>query len=130
MKRLAISRNLTLCVALLGATTAFGINKKSVTIPEHVSINGQTLAVGNYKVEWEGSGPNVELSFRKYNKVVATAPARVIDLQQPDNSDSLLLGPGADGNRSLQEIHFSGKKYALMLRSNGQTVGSGESANQ
>lgn len=130
MKRSVISKSPLLCLVLLAATTAFAPNKKSVAIPERVTVNGKSLAAGNYKVEWESSSSNVGLSFLQYNKFVAAVPARFIDLQQPDTSDSVLLGTNGDGSRSLQEVHSGGKRYALVLRSDEAEVGPGQSANK
>ena len=39
-------------------------------------------------MKWDGTGPNVQLNILKGNKVVATTPARLVDLSRSPNSDS------------------------------------------
>jgi hypothetical protein len=48
-------------------------------------------------------------------KVVTTTPARLIDLSQTPNSNSAVVKTNDDGSRSLSEIRFGGKKYALAI---------------
>jgi len=115
MKRSMISNSLLLGLASLLATTAFAANKGSLQILEQVSVNGQTLPAGAYTVKWEGKGPNVDLNILQGNKVVATVPAHLIDLQQSDSWDSAVVNKNDDGSQSLLEIHFRDKKYAFAL---------------
>jgi len=73
------------------------------------------LPAGDYSVKWDGTGPNVELNILQGSKVVATTPARLIDLSQKPNSDAAIVQRNDDGSKSLTEIHFGGKKYALAI---------------
>jgi hypothetical protein len=129
MKFANFSKSLTLGLALLLATSAFATaNKGSVQLMDPVTVSGTQLPAGEYSVKWDGSGPNVEVNFLKGNKVVATTPARLIDLSQKPDSDSALLTSGSDGSKSLTEIHFGGKKYALAFGSESASMdGSGSS---
>jgi len=81
-------------------------------------------------VKWEGSGPNVELSILKGKKVVATAPARMFELGQSSGYDSAVVRKNDDGSRSLSEIRFSGKKYALALGSESAKADTAESTSK
>jgi hypothetical protein len=116
MKLAHVSKGLLLGLALLLATSAFAAsNKGSMQLLDPVTISGKQLPAGDYLVKGDGSGPNVELNILKGNKVVATTPARVIDLSQKPNGDAAIIKSNDDGSRSLQEIHFGGKKYALAV---------------
>ena len=115
MKRLMISKVLLLGLALVLATSAFAANKGSLQVGEQISVNGQTLPAGEYSLKWEGNGPNVELNILQGKKVIATVPARMIDLQQSASQDAAVVRKNDDGSRSLSEIRFSGKKYAFAL---------------
>ncbi|HXM61365.1 MAG TPA: hypothetical protein VN950_10955 [Terriglobales bacterium] len=129
MKIANISKGLLLGLALLLATSTFAAtNKGSMQLQDPVTVSGKQLRAGDYSVKWDGSGPNVELSILKGNKVVATTPARLIDLNEKSNRDAAVVQNNGDGSKSLAEIHFSGKKYALTIGSDSASMdGSGSS---
>ena len=124
MKRSTISKSLLLGMALLLATGAFAANKGSLQVQDPVTVIGKQLPAGDYQLKWDGKGPNVELSILKGNKVVATVPAR---LNQSASSDAAVVRKNEDGSRSLSEIRFSGKKYALAIGEEAATADTGES---
>ena len=70
-------------LALLLASSAFAATKASLQLSNPVMVNGTKLKPGDYKVEWEGTGPNVELSIMQGKNVVAKVPAHVVELQRP-----------------------------------------------
>jgi hypothetical protein len=113
MKALKISSLLAL--ALLLATNTFAADKGSLALPENMNVNGTQLQAGNYKLAWTGNGSNVELSILKGNKVVATTPARMVELNSPARDNANVVNSAADGSRSLSEVRFAGKKYALAI---------------
>jgi len=129
MKFANISKGLLLGLALLLATSAFAAaNKGSVVFLTPVTVGGKQLPAGDYSVKWDGTGPNVEVNILKNNKVVLTTPARLIDLSQKPESDAAVVKQDSDGSRSLTEIHFGGKKYALAIGSESASMnGSGSS---
>ncbi len=114
MKASKISKGLLLGLALLMATSVFAANKGSLQVTDSVSINGKQIAPGDYTVKWEGNGPNVELNILRGNSVVATVPARMVDLDRAPGRDSAVISMN-DGHKSLNEIRFSGRKYALAI---------------
>jgi len=127
MKRSTISKSLLLGMALLLATGAFAANKGSLQVQDPVTVIGKQLPAGDYQLKWDGKGPNVELSILKGNKVVATVPARLVDINQTASSDAAVVRKNEDGSRSLSEIRFSGKKYALAIGEEAATADTGES---
>lgn len=112
MKR---SKNLFLGLALLLATSAFAANKGSLSVQEAVTVNGTRLAAGDYKVQWDGNGPNVELSITQGKKVLAKVPARMVNLDQPAQGDSAVVRNNNDGSKSLTEVRLSGKRFAFAV---------------
>jgi hypothetical protein len=110
-----ISKGLLLGLALLLATSVFAANKGSLQVSDPVTVNGRQIAAGEYTVKWEGNGPSVELNILRGKNVVATVPARVIDLDRVSDRDSAVTIVNSDGHKSLNEIRFSGKKYALAV---------------
>jgi hypothetical protein len=109
------SKSLFLGLALLLATSAFAANKGSLTVQEPVMLNGTKLAAGDYKVQWDGNGPNVELSITQGKKVIAKVPAHMVDLDSPAQSDAAVVKNNGDGTKSLTEVRLSGKKFALAV---------------
>jgi len=110
-----ISKGLLLGLALLLATSVFAANKGSLQVSDPVTVNGRQIAAGEYTVKWEGNGPSVELNILRGKDVVATVPARMIDLDRAPSRDSAVTIVNSDGHKSLNEIRFSGKKYALAV---------------
>lgn len=120
MKRSTTSKVMMLSLALLLATSAFAgdTHKGSVQFFSPVQLNGKQLAAGVYQVKWEANGStgsNVEMSILKSGKVLASAPAQVVELERKPSADAALINNNADGSRSITEIRFAGKKYALAL---------------
>ena len=109
------SKSLFLGLALLLATSAFAANKGSLQVQEPINVNGTKLAPGEYKVQWDGAGPNVEMSILKGKNVVTKVPAHVVDLGAASPSDAAVVKNNGDGTKSLSEVRLSGKKFALAV---------------
>ncbi len=127
MKVRNISKGLLLGLTLLLATSLFAAgdsNKGSLQTLDAVTVNGTNLPAGDYSLRWEGTGSNVQLSILKNKKVVATTPARLVDLGSRATTDSAVVKSESNGSRMLSEVRFGGKKYALQI---GEESGSGES---
>jgi hypothetical protein len=120
-----VSKGLVLGLALLLATSVFAANTGSLNVQETLNVSGKQLPAGDYKVKWEGTGSNVEVSIVKGKTVMATVPARLVDLKESSSRDSAVVRKNDDGSRSLSEIRFSGKKYALALGSEQAKADSG-----
>ncbi len=104
-------------IALLLATSAFASNRGSVMVSQDVQVAGTRLTPGEYKVMWEGNGPQVELKLMQGSKLVATVPAHMVDLKSAAVGNQAIVNKGADGTNSLSEIRLSGKKYAFQIGS-------------
>lgn len=104
--------------AILFSLNAFAKdkNQQTVNIPEAVSIGGTQLAAGNYKVNWQGTGPSVQVNFLQRGKVVASAPATLRTNDSTVTQDSITTGGTPN---SLKEIDFSHQKEALVFDQSG-----------
>ncbi|HTU43209.1 MAG TPA: hypothetical protein VMF10_15985 [Candidatus Aquilonibacter sp.] len=111
----SISKSLMMSVALLLATTAFAATKASLELDDPVTLNGTTLKPGDYKVQWEGTGPNVELSITQGKHLVAKATAHMVDLPAPAANNAAVTMKSESGPNSLAGIRFQGKKFAFDL---------------
>jgi len=115
MKFATASKSVVLGLALLLASSAFAGTKLSLLLNNPVTVNGTTLKPGDYKVQWEGTGPNVELSFLQGKNVVAKTPAHVVELQTPSPQDVALSIKNDSGPNSLAGLRFRGRKFELDL---------------
>jgi len=113
MKVATIAKSFTLGFVLLLAAGAFAASKASMELSHSVIVNGTTLKAGDYKLEWDGAGPNVEVSILQGKKVVAKVPAHVVELTAPAANNAAVTNTNADGTSSLAGIRFEGKKMAL-----------------
>jgi hypothetical protein len=113
MKFTTVSKSIVLGLALMLASSAFAGTKHNLQLSDTVTVNGMTLKAGDYRVEWEGNGPNVELNILQGKNVVAKVPAHVVELQTAAANDAALTRGGDSGPRVLTGVRFGGKKIAL-----------------
>ena len=116
MQLSTIRKNLLPGLALFLATSAFAannVNKGSFEVFEPLTVSGHQLAPGKYKLTWDGTGSSVELMILSQGKLVATVPARLIELGQAGRQNATESNKNDDGSQSLTQIDFAGKKYAL-----------------
>ena len=126
MKFATVSKSLVLGLALTLASTAFAASKANLTLNSATSVNGTHLKAGDYKLEWDGNGPNVEVSIMQGKKVLTKVPAKLVDLDKAPSNDAAILKQNGDGSTTLAGVRFQGKKYALELgeTSDGMQAGS------
>ena len=127
MKFATVSKSLLMGLALLLATSAFAATKASLQLNNPVVLNGTTLKPGDYRVEWDGSGPNVELSILQGKNVVAKTSAHMVDLAAPAQNDAAVTVKNDSGPSSLTGLRFHGKKYGLDLPSTSDGMQGGSS---
>jgi hypothetical protein len=116
MKLSKIPRSALPGLALLLATSAFAANKAnqgSFKISEPLTVSGHELKAGQYKLTWEGTGGNVQAMVLLEGKLVATVPAHLTDLSQPERYDAVESRKNDDGSKSLTKVDFAGKKYEM-----------------
>ena len=89
--------------AVLGSNKSDS-NKKNISLGEAAQIGSTTLQPGDYKVEWQGTGPNVTVNFVQGSKVIATAPATLQN--KNSNTTSVFMKDEGNGNKALTEIDW------------------------
>ncbi len=127
MKLMTVSKSLLLGSALLLASSAFAATKAQLHLQSPTTINGTQLKAGDYKLQWDGTGPNVEVSILQGKNVVAKTSAKVVDLPSPSANDAAVVKKNDNGSSSLSGIRFEGKKYALELGDSGDGMQAGSS---
>ncbi|MFZ0864232.1 MAG: hypothetical protein ABR881_02110 [Candidatus Sulfotelmatobacter sp.] len=126
MKFATVSKSVVMGLAVLLASSAFAATKASLNLQSPATINGTKLKAGDYKLEWDGSGPNVEVSIVQGKNVLAKVPAKVVDLNSPAPNSAAIVKMNGDGTSTLAGARFEGKKFALEIgeSSDGMQAGS------
>ena len=119
-------KGLFLTAMLLIAGSAFAASKGSMELLRPANVAGTQLAAGNYTVQWDGAGDQVQLQIFQGKKSVASANAHVVKLEHPLSENSVVVVPNDDGSRSIARINFGKKDFALELQNEG--AGSGAAA--
>ncbi len=107
---------------LLLSAGAIAQEKASLNLGEDVTVQGKTLKPGNYKLEWEGTGPNVQVSILQGHDTLATLPATIVTEKESNNSDAYATRKGADGSSMLEAVYPGGKKFVLQLATQGSSA--------
>jgi len=126
MLKLHTWKSSVILLALL-TSNAFAANRGSLHVSSPEDVAGEHLAAGDYTVRWEGSGPTVQLTILRGEKVAATVTAHVKPLEHASDGDSVVIEKDKDGKPVLSQIYFGGKKIALEIKSpsEGTTANSG-----
>jgi hypothetical protein len=96
------------------------VEKKSVTFPDDVMVNGTLIKAGEYEVKFdEGTG---ELSIIKNGEVKAKTPAHLE--QRSDKARSTALRTvDKGGNAELLGVTFGGSNQDVIVGASGSTNG-------
>ncbi|MGZ4816606.1 MAG: hypothetical protein ACXVZV_14420 [Terriglobales bacterium] len=114
---------IVLVLVCLVAATAFAANNKSIIINTKTSLNGQTVAPGNYKLVYDIKGNTADVKLTQAGKTVATATGQVVEVKDPTPYDSVVNQTNPDGTQSVVEIQFANKKTVIRLNGEGSAAG-------
>jgi len=116
MKTLYFAAVLSLtCLLGFGASAYARDKAHSVDISDVVQIGGTTLKPGTYKVEWQGTGPAVQVSFQQNGKTVVTVPGTLKTNDNQVNQDAIVTEATGAGTLTLEEIDFGHQKEAIVF---------------
>jgi hypothetical protein len=107
----------SLAAALLFSVSAFAAdsNKGTLILPEKVTVEDKQLSPGRYTVQWDGSGPTVQVNITQGKETVATVSAKVVPEATNNPTNAYGSKTEADGTKSLTTIYLSGKKFNLEI---------------
>jgi hypothetical protein len=91
-------------------------NQRSVDIPDAVQVGGTQLEAGHYRLEIQGTGSDVQVSFLRDGKTVATVPCKLKTNDQQAGEDAVVMDMA---NKTLDEIHFGRDKESLVFEQSG-----------
>lgn len=113
-------------ILLFGAALLFSssvlageTNKGALRLTEKVNVDGKLLNPGNYKVEWTGSGPTVQVTLLQGRRTVTSFPARVTEQAVANSDDAYGTSTGPTGSRTLTTIYLGGKHDVLEIQHKG-----------
>ncbi len=127
MKFATISKSVVLGLAVMLASSAFAASKANLNLQNPTTINGTKLKAGEYKLAWDGTGPNVEVSILQGKNVIAKVPAKIVELTSAPSNDAAMVKMNGDGTSTLSGARFQGKKYALEIGESGDGMQAGSS---
>jgi hypothetical protein len=107
--------SLTCVLGFGGSAYAARNNAHSVEIFDAVQIGDTKLKPGSYKVEWQGTGPAVQVSFQQNGKTVVTAPGTLKTNDDQVTQDAIVTEATGAGTSTLKEIDFGRQKEALVF---------------
>lgn len=108
--------SVALASLLLGASAFAATTKGTLKLYERVSVQGKELTPGQYTVEVNGEGANVELSIVGNGKQGVTAvPARLVQVNAKNKTSGYSSAKQQDGSSALRTVFFQGKPYELQI---------------
>ncbi len=110
-------RNLAVVSALAAmcSLSAFAgdVNKHTVDIPHAVRVGNAQLQPGTYQVEWQGTGPDVQVNFMQHGNTVATVAGTLKTNDAQAVQDSVVVNSTSN---TLDEIDFHRVRQALLFQ--------------
>jgi hypothetical protein len=116
MKKLYLTVVLTLtCLFGLRGSALARDNAHSVEISDVVQIGDTKLEAGDYRVEWQGAGPVVQVSFQQKGKTAVTVPGTLETNDDQVTQDAIVIEATSGDASILKEIRFGHQKQALVF---------------
>jgi len=121
MKRSStITATLLAMVFAVPAISLAAKNQENLSISKTTTVQNTQLTPGDYKVVWEGNGPDVQVSFVQYKKTIATAPAKLV--VRPGTYDGAIdTTDAANNSQVLNSIEWKKQSLVFNAASNQQT---------
>ena len=125
MKRFMKAFFLALIIGALASISAFAgdkgkVEKKTITFPEDVTVNGTLLKAGDYEVAFDAT--TGELSIMRNGKVKAKTAAHV-EARSDKAKNTSLRTREQGGATELIGVTFGGSTQDVMVGSSGATSG-------
>ena|SRR5438045_2284906 len=113
---LCLSVGLTLAGVFTQRAAAKDKDSEHITFSEPVMVAGTLLKADTYRVVWDGSGPQVQVSFMKGSKTVATASATLV-LEPSTYDGAVQIETLGNNARALERISWKKKSLIFMQSS-------------
>ena len=93
-------------------------NQRTVEISDSVQVGETQLQPGTYKVEWQGTGPQVQVNFMRNGKTVATVPG-TLKTGTNVSHDEIVTDTTNANTKTLQEIDFHHNNESVIFAQSG-----------
>jgi hypothetical protein len=120
-------------IMLSAAVSAAPTSKDVIQLSEQMIIGSVALLPGEYTVEWNGAGPDVQVSFSRRDKTIAIVPA-TLQAEQNHPYEFLVTTQAHEFRKRLLEFHMKswtlhfaprGDEYTFEWNGTGPDVSSG-----
>jgi hypothetical protein len=104
-------------VILLLSLSAFARdrNEHRLSLTDPVQVGASQLAPGDYTLEWQETGPAVQVKFMQNGKTVATASGTLKTNDTEVTQDAVVTQTVSARIKILKEIDFKHQKEALVF---------------
>jgi hypothetical protein len=111
---------LAMALAMPAISMAATKSQESVSLSKPAKVGESQLQPGNYKVVWDGNGPDVQVSFLQGKKTVATVPAKLVEHASTYNTVET-----SDADNTSKILSIGWKKQSLVFANpaSGQQAG-------
>jgi len=99
-------------LVLTFALSAFAA-EKSLTLYTDSTLNGQKVAAGEYKVDYEINGSTAQVKLLKSKKEVASATGQVVAQDMPSPQTVVVRSQNPDGSSSIVELQIANQKSVI-----------------
>jgi hypothetical protein len=91
-------------------------NETPVTFSEKVQIGSNEVKPGDYKLQWDGNGPDVQVKVVKGKDVVATVPAKLLANKSTQNGiGNAVTISGNTDVKQLDRVDFARGRQSLVF---------------
>lgn len=97
-------------------------NETRVTFSEKVQVGSTEVKPGDYKLQWDGNGPDVQVKVVKGKDVVATVPAKLLANTSKQGGDAIQTRANAN-EKQLEQVDFAGGRQSLVFGEATQNTG-------
>jgi len=108
-------------IAFMSSTGTFAkdSNRHSVEISDSVQVGGAQLKPGKYNLQWQGSGPEIQVSFVHNRQTVATVRGTLKSNDPHVTEDDVVTDTTNTNAKTLKEIDFRHNKESLVFEQSG-----------
>ena len=98
-------------------------NSGNFDLTQTVQVGSTVLQPGHYKAEWTGPNTALQISILRNGKTVATADAKMVNLNHPSPYSAVTLKPTANNGKTLDEIQFNNRSETLVFGGEQRSAG-------
>ena len=88
-------------------------NETRITLSDSAQVGTTDLKPGDYTLQWEGNGPDVQVKVLKGKNVVATVPAKLA--QGTSGYANAITTRTVNNVKTLDQVDFAGGKQTLVF---------------